>query len=159
MGLGYHGLQGTFTMVFWFISIFSPVLLNSMSSSFYKKVFLPGVKLLKSMKVGPKYVLLSQWDFLRKKIYPYKKTSSNNQAGMSLIFPTKPVFIFSKQNWYVSSKDILYFLQEHFVILHYKDHLKRRCSNNQVRGKLSYFLPKFSHERSSKLEMFISTTQ
>ena len=108
---------------------------------FIRKFFCQGSNFSKSTKVGPKYVLLSVWDFLRKKIYPYKKTSSNNQAGMSLIFPTKPVFLFSKQNWYVSLRDGLQKIsyissREYFVILPHKDHLKRRCSNNQVRGKL-----------------------
>ena len=82
--------------------------------AFIRKFFCQGSNFSKSTKVGPKYVLLPVWDFLRKKILPYKKTSSNNQAGMSLIFPTKPVFIFSKQNWYVSSKDILYFIPRTF---------------------------------------------
>ena len=127
--------------------------------AFIRKFFCQGSNFLKSTKVGPKYLLLSEWDFLRKKSVLRRRLVPIIRRGCLWYFRRNP-FLFSLNKIGTSLQKIFYISsQEHFVILHYKDHLKRRCSNNQVRGKLSYFLPKFSHERSSKLEMFISTTQ
>ena len=110
-----------------------------MSSSFYLKVFLPGVKLFKKYEGRSKVPSSISVGFSKgKKSILTRRLVPIIRRGCLWYFQRNP-FLFSLNKICTFLQKILHIsCREYFVILPHKDHLKRRCSNNQARGTLIF---------------------